>query len=152
MLYFKILSINKKSSKEIEIKLRQFASKRNFSLDFSSSTTDRNELKKFLGLEDDKSLKLTRLRSSFEIFLPKIILKFDKSTGYTVCKIRLCFLSSFMFLIISISILFGIYNSIKTNQLENDLYDSILFLALFIILTQIEIYLSKVKIKKTLNS
>ena len=152
MFYFKTINIKKSNNQEIENTIRKYALKRNFSLDLSFSTSDINEHKLFLGLEDEKTLKFTRIRTSFERILPKIILKFDKTIGFTKFKVRFCLITSFLLCLIILSSLFSIYNSIQTKQLESDLYDSFFLLLIFFLLTLLEIYITKSRINKILNN
>jgi len=95
MMYFTKTYFNSDSEgQQMEVALRKFASKRHTSLDFQSSSTDIGTEKRFLGYEGKKDLKFTRLRTSFEKYLPKMIISLPKDTNQNYYKIRLSFLTT----------------------------------------------------------
>jgi hypothetical protein len=90
MLYFKTVPFpNGVKQPDVEKALRSYALKRISSLDFKSSTINVGIDKLFLGLEGKNSLNFTRLRTSFESLLPKLIINLSKDPAATAYKIRL---------------------------------------------------------------
>ena len=90
MLYIKRIQFaNETEKQQFEQAMCKFAAKRNSPLDFMSAETDFKTEKKFLGYENKKNLQFTRLRSSFEKFLPKLIIQVPKSAedGYYAIKL-----------------------------------------------------------------
>jgi len=78
----------------LEKAMRKYASKRSSPLDFLSAQTDFKTEKKFLGYEGKGTLQFTRLRSSFEKFLPKLIVQIPKTNEKNYYQIRLSWSST----------------------------------------------------------
>lgn len=107
MIYFKRFYFKNDSERqEIESALRRFAIRKHTSLDFKSAATDVGTEKRFLGLEGKADLKFTRLRTSFERWIPKLIISFPKNSDQLYYKIRLSFLTSIVFGLFSVG--FGV--------------------------------------------
>jgi hypothetical protein len=85
----KINFVDQIEKAQLEQAMRKYASKRNSPLDFLSAQTDFKTEKKFLGNENQKVLQFTRLRSSFETFLPKLIVRIPKSDNRLYYEVRL---------------------------------------------------------------
>jgi len=95
MLYFKKIYLpNDLEKQDLEKGLRSRSLKRSQMLDFVFETTNTGTDKYFLGNEGKKDLKLTRIKTSFESFLPKIIISFPKETAEQYYKFRLSILST----------------------------------------------------------
>ena len=93
MFYFKSIALHNAEKKDIETSLRKFSSKRITSLDFKSSASYTSSEKYFLGFETDTDFQITRIRTPFERFFPKLILNFPKDKQFTCYLIRYSFLS-----------------------------------------------------------
>ncbi|GAB2682376.1 hypothetical protein GCM10027036_40700 [Flavihumibacter cheonanensis] len=87
MWSFKSVTIDNIPGRIVEAAVRKFATKRHTLLDFQSSATYVGTEKYFLGLEKEKSIELTRIRSPFERLLPKLVINFDKNDGFRRYKI-----------------------------------------------------------------
>ena len=101
MIYFKKVNLNGADRQRIETAIRQFAVKRNTSLDFQSSATCIRQEKYFLGLESESNLTLTRIRTPFERLLPKLIFQFSKE-DFNKYKVRFSFVSIFVAFLLSV--------------------------------------------------
>lgn len=148
MIYFSKNTIENFSSESTENAIRKFSAKRNTSLDLKSSSSYTNEDKYFLGLESNNDLKITRIRTNFEAFFPKIIVSFPKVHQFEMYKIRFSFLSSVVFIGLLYALLQSIYILIVDKEFENDVIPLIISFTVFIVLTIVEIKLTKLKIKK----
>ena len=101
MLYFNKVILAEIDGTKVEAAILKFAAKRHASLDLQSSATKIGTEKLFLGLENEKSIQVTRLRSTFERFLPKLIIRFDKAKGFSEYRIRFSLLSNIVIAFIS---------------------------------------------------
>lgn len=73
---------------QAEASLRKASMKEKISLDFKFHTVNIGTDKMFYGLEDDKDLKFTRLKTSFEFFMPKLIISLSKNSSAKNYRIR----------------------------------------------------------------
>ena len=151
MLYFKTNSITSINSEQIEKSIRKVSLKRFIHLDFKSTVNHYGENKLFLGYESNGALYISRLRFLFEIILPKVIIRFDKLTGFAEYKIRLALFSSTIFVFLLFDTLINIYYSIKSGNIENIFHIVNLLFVLYIILIAIEIRLTEKIINKTIK-
>ncbi|ETZ21786.1 hypothetical protein N824_26480 [Pedobacter sp. V48] len=73
---------------QVETALRKASMKETMSLDFKFKSVDIGTDKIFWGLEDKKGLKFTRIKTSFEFFLPKLIISLSKDPSVNHYRIR----------------------------------------------------------------
>jgi len=152
MFYFSTTTIDNIAPVDIENGIRRYAAKRHTSLDFRPASTYIKEDKYFLGLEGANDLKLTRIRTPFERFFPKVIVSFPKDKKFEVFKIRYTLLSSVVFLILSILVLQGIFSLVRDSDYYSSDFVSVLTLfIIFFSLTIFEIGLTKSNIKKAIK-
>ena len=150
MIYFKSEKLENLEEGLIEKSVRRFSSKRNLNLDLkSTSQMVEEDSRYFLGIENTKHLKITRLRTPFEKYFPKLIIRFSKS-DYKTYSVRF---SLFTF-ILSILIIGGLINDfiklISTQLLSARFLMNIFFLLILVILTKIELKFTKKKIMKAI--
>lgn len=106
MIYFKKTHLlNNSEKQDLEKGLRSKSLKRSQLLDFVFETTNIGTDKYFLGHEGKNDLKLTRIKTSFESFLPKIIISFPKETAVQYYKFRLSVLSTAILAVLSLLLL-----------------------------------------------
>lgn len=151
MFYFKSVIINAVDSKTVELAIRQFAAKRFTFLDIHSSTTYVVDEKLFLGFENEKSIKITRIRSPFSLFLPKLVLKFDKAQGFTRYKIRYSLIPSFVLFFFVIAIIGMTVHLINYGRLDMDMINTLFLFSIFIMLTIAEIKQVQKKLEMAIN-
>lgn len=152
MLYFSTTTIDNMAPVDIENGIRKYAAKRHTSLDLKQASTYIKEDKYFLGLEGTKDLKLTRIRTPFERFFPKIIVSFPKNKKFEIYKIRYTFLSNVVFLILSILVVHGFFSlALDNNYFSSDFLLVLVFFLIFLTLTLLEIRLTKSKIRKAIR-
>jgi hypothetical protein len=152
MIYFTKTTIDNFSPDNTENAIRRFSAKRYTSLDLKSSSSYIKEDKYFLGLEGNNDLKITRIRTPFERFFPKIILSFPKDRRFEIYKIRYSILSTFVFLILLMAVLQSIYSLIVDKDFENDLVPLTIGFIIFIVFTFLEIRLTKLKIQNSIKN
>jgi hypothetical protein len=105
MIYFLKNPIKNSNSDIVENAIRRFSLKRYTSLDLQRSSFNTAEDRYFLGLEGSCDLKITRIRTPFESFFPKVIVSFPKRKGFEMYKIRFSLLSTFIFAILFFAVL-----------------------------------------------
>jgi len=90
MLYFKTNPFPENlTQQQVEKSLRRYALKRTSSIDFKNCTYNIGMEQLFLGRERKKDLQFTRIKTSFEVLLPKMIIKLSKNPDAKDYKIRL---------------------------------------------------------------
>ncbi|SMC60653.1 hypothetical protein [Pedobacter nyackensis] len=152
MLYFKTVPFpGDVKQPEVEKALRKYALKKTSSLDFKSSTMNVGTDKIFFGLEDKTSLKFTRIKTSFEFMLPKLIISLPKDQMATAYKIRLSAIPFAVCLFISFCI-FTVILGLLNGKTDAEATIFILVLAiLFFSLLKLELKLSQLRVLKSIK-
>ena len=148
MFYFKKIILPNPDKKNIETAIRKSSSKRDTLLDFKSSASYISSEKYFLGFETDTGLQITRIRTPFERFLPKLILNFRKDKEFSCYQIRYGFLSAIILLLLFIVFIQRLIYSFKEGKSDIQLFSIISFLCIFSILTVFEYLITRQKIKR----
>lgn len=150
MLYFNKVTLAEIDGTKVEAAIRKFAARRHASLDLQSSATEIGTEKLFLGLENEKSIQVTRLRSTFERFLPKLIIRFDKAKGFSEYRIRFSLLSNIVIAFIVIAVVLNVIYSFNNRQIDSDLASVVVYFFLFLLLTLVELRFTKAKLKSAI--
>lgn len=88
-MYFKTIPLpSDLNQPQAESFLRKASIKESMSLDFKFKAVDIGTDKIFYGLEGKKDLKFTRLKTSFEFFMPKLIISLSKDPSANYYRIR----------------------------------------------------------------
>ncbi len=151
MLYFTHIDIDHSNSDVIENAVRAYSSKRHTGLDFKDSSSYIAEDKYFLGFESKDDLQITRIRTPFERFFPKLIVNFSKDKSFETYGIRYSLLPAILFIFLAISVLINLYYSIFENEELTDVFRMAGLLFVFILLTFIETNMTKQKINKAIE-
>lgn len=149
MLYFKTLTIPN-ASQQTETAIRAGSLKRHTSLDFNSGSSWIREDQYFLGQESDTALRLTRLRTSFERLLPKIIIRFNKDSSFSTYQVRYGLFSTLALCILVLNLMQSLVEAVS-RQDYLDITTAFGWLLMFLILTLVEITLTQRQIKKALK-
>jgi hypothetical protein len=152
MFYFTKIIIDDSPLLDAENAIRKYSLKRHVILDFKSSASKITEDKYFLGNENKNDLKITRIRTSFEWLFPKLIISVPKQTPFESFKVRYCLLSSFIFVYLLFENFQSLLNSIRDNEIDQNLFFWLIFLGLFITMTYVELRLTKRKINKAITN
>ncbi len=151
MFYFLKTNTNN-YSKDTENAIRKYSAKRHTSLDFKSSSTYIKEEKYFLGLEGNDDLKITRIRTPFEKYFPKVIVSFPKDKHFEIYKIRYSILSTLVFIALLTFMIESLYFLIIEKEFEYDLVSLGIIFLIFCCLTIAEIKLTNRKIRKAIEN
>ncbi len=152
MFYFTKFTLDNSPLLSVEEAIRHYSLKRHLPLDLQSSTSNITEDKYFFGKENNETLNLTRIRPSFEWMLPKLIISFSKGVDAADFKIRYCLLSMIIFVFLLLSIISNIFSAISDAEFNSDIFTLTVVLAIFLILTYIEVQLTKRKINQAINN
>lgn len=88
-MYFKtVLLPLELNQPQAEASLRKASIKETMSLDFKFKSVDIGTDKLFYGLDGKEDLKFTRLKTSFEFFMPKLIVSLPKDSSAKYYRIR----------------------------------------------------------------
>ncbi|WP_412467303.1 hypothetical protein [Pedobacter sp. KLB.chiD] len=149
MLYFKKTYLLNRSEKEdLERGLRNRSLKRSQMLDFVFETINIGTDKYFLGNEDKKTLKFTRIKTSFESFLPKIIISFPKEINVEYYKFRLSVPSTVILAVLSLLFLTCFLDLIINQKNVETFFTTMVLLAIYFILILLETKITKNRILK----
>ncbi len=152
MLYFKKIVISEYTYNQVEASLRKVSLKRNSSLDMVSPYSDIGTDKYFLGHESKNDLTFTRIKTSFEKVLPKLILKLPYNIETCYYQIRFSIISMVVFCALSTLWLLNFFVMIiGQTTLENFLVLSIFYL-IYLSLLFLELRLNISKVNKAIKS
>ncbi len=150
MLYIKRIYFTDQFEKQnLEKCLRSRSLRRNKSLDILFETSNIGSDKYFFGNENDKNLKFTRIKTSFETILPKIIISFPKDNSITYYKLRPSFFTVLIFLFLSILVVSSFLAVVVKSGSIDDFFISLLLLVAYILLILLELKLTGKKIEKS---
>jgi hypothetical protein len=153
MLYFKAIKIDNTDPAIIEKAIRAFSLKRLTSLDLiTSSASYTSEDKYFLGVEKNNDLFITRIRTPFERFLPKLIIRFKKEDDFTSYQIRYS-LPAIAFTLLNILGLFAnLFYLLTTDGFNFEgLFVISLIILLFLLFTLVELTFTRNRINKAIE-
>lgn len=147
MIYFKKEYFNYDDRANIEAALRKVSLKSERSLDWVSSKSDIGSDKYFLGHDGKNALSFTRIKSSVEFFLPKIIFSLPKKQTDAYYKFGFA-IFPFVFYCI---FLFGLWSIILSGEknFENFIIGALLLIFPIAALI-LELKITAVKIKKAI--
>lgn len=152
MLYFKTVSFpDQIRQPEVEKSLRKYSIKESVTLDLKVKAVNIGTDKLFFGLESKKSLSFTRIRTSFEFLIPKLIINLSKDETSTGYMIRLSTISFFVFMLLSFGMLAFIISLFGG---QTDISGGIIFifgLLVFFLLFKLELNLTKSRVLKSIN-
>ena len=153
MLFYKTLRIQNFENKNIEKGIRQFTKKRRFALDTLpvASYGFIGDKEYFIGVENDTAVEITRIKTPFEFFFPKVIAQFSKK-DFSVYRLRLGFLHLAILLFLFIFLVLPTTLSFLNNPVFTE---DLLFLPLFFAycgLIFFETWVTNYKIRKALNN
>ncbi|RBQ04625.1 hypothetical protein [Pedobacter miscanthi] len=152
MLYFKkIYLLNNSEKQELEKSLRSKSLKRSQMLDFVFETSNIGTDKYFLGNEGKKDLKLTRIKTSFESFLPKIIISFPKETAIQYYKFRLSVLSTLILALLSFLLLISFLDVVMNQKNAEAFLITLVLSVIYFSFILLELKITKNRILKSIN-
>ena len=150
MPYFKKVQIENYTRSEAEAALRKVSLKRTSPLDFSSAITDIGSDKLFLGYIGKSALTFTRLRTSVEKFLPKLVIKLPLDGEDCYYQLRLSVVSATVFILFTFGFLIAFAGILSGNTEIGGLLSAAIFLGLYFALLAFEINIVSNRIKKAL--
>ena len=150
MIYFKKIAFGEDVDRQqFEQAIRKFTSKRTASLDFLSAISNVGLSKYFIGNDGKRAIKFTRIRTSFEKILPKLIVSFPKNEEFNYYKIRLSVPSTIvLFFLVVLSFATIPQQTTITNPEKLGILCALGIYVLFIFL---EIKLTDLRIKKAIQ-
>lgn len=152
MLYFTTVSLPENISKEqIENTLRKYALKQGSSLDFNFTSVNIGTEKMFLGLEGKNDLKFTRVKTSFEQFLPKFIISLPNDPGARFYRIRLSAVPVAILGLLGFSLITGLFALIQGRTTVADLVPFVVILLVYLLLLRFEFGLTTSRLKKAIE-
>jgi len=150
MIHFYECPMNE-SVELIEKGIRRHSIEKFYNLDIIKSTVlIESDERFFLGLENANSLKLLRIRSVLEFFLPKLIIKFDKN-NFSKYSLRFSIMSFIIAILIIIGLLKGILGMFKDISNLEPVMISLTLGLFFLFLTKWEVKLINRKIIKAIK-
>lgn len=150
MIYFKKIYFNYDDKANIEAALRKNSIKRTRGLDLGSSKLDIGTDKCFFGYDGKNALYFTRIKSSVEFFLPKIIFSISKNETDIYYGYRLSILPFILVSLFSIGLIIGIISLVAGIPQSEGLISFGVFVMILIALIWAEIKITSLKIKKVI--
>ncbi|MBD1366004.1 hypothetical protein IDJ77_19480 [Mucilaginibacter sp. ZT4R22] len=151
MFYFKKVYINDLSKTEVERLLRKASLKRVDSLDLISASTDVGTDKLFLGFIGKSALLFTRLHTSLERFLPKLIIKLPLDTDECYYQLRLKSLSAIVCFVLALLLMLSLFQTV-TGEINVDGFFTVLLICIvYFGLILLEVKITSSRINKALS-
>lgn len=151
MFYFKKVYITNLSKTEVESLLRKASLKRVNSLDLISANSDVGSDKLFLGNIGKSALLFTRLHSSLENFLPKVIIKLPLDTDECYYQLRLKGLSAILAFVLALGLAFSLFQASVGETDIDGLMTKLLICIIYSGLLLLEIKITSTRINKALS-
>ena len=150
MIYFRKNTITGYTPEEIERGIRKFSFRRHIRLDFHSSVSYMTGDKYFYGVETSKDIQLTRIRTPFERFLPKLIFSFSKKDEFIVYRVRYAYSSLIgLFFLLSAAV-FNLIYAFNTSWIDAGSLIVAGLMAIFLALTVLESEITRLRILKAI--
>ncbi len=153
MIYFKKIPFQPNLNKQqMESAFRKTAVRQRHSLDLVRSSTDVGTKMLFLGYQSKKELTFTRIRTSFEALLPKLIINLPADPAADYYKVRFSFVTTLAFGLIAFAFIIGL-SSLLTGRTEAADFAVILILLLvFYLLLLLEFKITYSRIAKAIKN
>lgn len=136
---------------EFETIMRKYAIKQHSSLDFTFNAINIGTDKIFHGLETKKDLKFTRIKTSFEMFLPKLIISLKKDTNEKEYRIRLSAVPTAILGLLAFGLLIGTISLLQGNTTMDKLSPFLIIILFYSMLIFLEYKITIGRITKALN-
>ncbi|MGV8963217.1 MAG: hypothetical protein ACOH2V_07535 [Candidatus Saccharimonadaceae bacterium] len=150
-MYFKTIPLpSGLNQSQAEALLRIVAIKETISLDFKFKAIDIGTDKMFYGMEGKKDLKFTRLQTSFEFFLPKLIISLPKDANFY--RIRPGAISMAIIGFLSFALSLGIIVIIKGSTDIERLSPILLIILFYVAIFLLELRITQSRVLKALNN
>ncbi|RFZ95546.1 hypothetical protein D0C36_08505 [Mucilaginibacter conchicola] len=135
---------------QLEQAMRKRALKRSLPLDYQSAQSDIGSDKLFVGYDGKKNVQFSRLRTSLERFLPRVVIVFSKDPTVFEYKLRYSLLSTIAVIFLALVFILSVVSSLA----EKDDYDRfvlpLFLIGCFWLLTLFELKIVGKRIKKAL--
>ncbi|MEP6612743.1 MAG: hypothetical protein ABJA76_12685 [Mucilaginibacter sp.] len=151
MIYFKSVQLPDNEKQLLETAMRKVAIKRTRSLDFTSAEHNMGSEKLFLGLDDKRDVKFTRLHTSLEKLLPKIVISFPKDETNSGYRLRLGFFPTCLFVFLAMGLLATGLSALINHEDYAAMVAPVFFLGVFIFLIWLELKIVDRQMKKAVE-
>ena len=152
MIYFYKVLLDETDTDLIEKGIRSHSIEKYYNLDILKSTVLVESKDRFFwGLEKKKSMKLLRIRSVIEFFLPKLIIKFDKN-DFTKYSLRFSTLSLIIVIAMLIGFITAIFDTISNTPNFEPIVTSFIFIISFYFLTRFEMRIINKKVNRAIQN
>lgn len=151
-MYFKTIPLpSDLNQPQAEASLRKAAIKETMSLDFKFKAVDVGTEKIFYGLEGKKDLKFTRLKTSFEFFLPKLIVSLSKDPLVNSYRIRPGAISIAVIGLLGFALFTGMIGILKRTTDFNTFSPFLIIIVIYALLFFFELKLTTSRVLKAIR-
>lgn len=151
-MYFKTIPLpSDLNQPQAESFLRKASIKESMSLDFKFKAVDIGTDKIFYGLEGKKDLKFTRLKTSFEFFMPKLIISLSKDPAANYYRIRLGAISIAIIGLLGFAVFTGLVGILRGTTDFATFSPFLIIIGIYALLFFFEINITVHKINKALS-
>lgn len=153
MLYFKKLEFpGELDQYQFETLLRKHALKQHSSLDFTFNPINIGTEKLFHGRESKNNIRFTRIKTSFEFFLPKLIINLSKEPTARFYRIRLGAIPMLVSGFFSFCILAGILSILRGRNNILEVITLIVISGFYLLLIIMELKFTTSRIRKAIST
>jgi hypothetical protein len=151
-MYFKTIPLpSELNQPQTEASLRKASIKETMSLDFKFKAIDIGTDKIFYGLEGKKDLKFTRLKVSFEFFMPKLIVSLSKDPSANYYRIRPGAISIAVIGLLGFAIFAGLVGILRGTTDFAAFSPFLIIIAIYALLFFFELKLTTLRVRRALT-
>ena len=148
-MYFKTINLPLDLNQpQAELSLRKASIKESMSLDFKFKAVDVGTDKIFYGLEGKKDLKFTRLKTSFEFFMPKLIISLSKDPSANYYRIRPGAISVAVIGLLGFAVFMGLIGMIRGTTDFDTFSPFLIIIVIYVLLFLFEVNITLRKMNK----
>jgi hypothetical protein len=150
MINLKRIKLTEAEKLTFERAMRKSSLKRTWALDFISTMSDMGSNKLFLGYDGKKEVQFSRLRTSFEKFMPRIIIILPKDGTEFEYRLRYSLISTIVVGFFAFAFIFTAAISLVNKYNYDGIIFPLFFMGCFVLLTLMELKIVDKRIKKAL--
>lgn len=151
MINLKTITLTEAEKKGLEQAMRKSSLKRTRPLNFISTVSDIGNTKLFLGYDGKKDVQFSRLRTSFEKFMPKVIIILPKNGVGFEYKLRYSLLSTVVVFFLALGFIFTAAIALINKYNYEGILVPIVFFGGFMFLTMLELKIVSKRIQKAIT-
>ncbi|MEB0263541.1 MULTISPECIES: hypothetical protein [unclassified Mucilaginibacter] len=151
MINIKTIKLTEAEKITLERAMRKSSLKRTRALDFVSTVSDIGSNKLFIGYDGKKDVQFSRLRTSFEKFMPRAIVILSKNETEIEYRIRYSLLSTVVVVFWALGFIVVTATALVNKYNYEGIIVPLVFFGGFVLLTMLELNITGKRIQKAIT-